>query len=387
MNVGSLFSGIGGLDLGLERAGFRVVFQAESDEYRRRVLAERFPGVACYEDVAQVAPGPRDGGGHLGGDGARADARLDGSSLPVEPAAADLAGVPSERGLRQPELPSGRRSDADGEPDERPPAVDLLCGGFPCQDLSVAGRRAGLAGTRSGLFFEFARVAESLRPRFLLVENIPGLLSSNAGRDFGVVLGTLAELGYGLAYRILDSRYFGVPQRRRRVFVLGVLAEPDSRAAAERAGQILALGSRCERHSQAGGEAGPEPPVASLSGLGSGGPDDNDGQGGRLVGYALRKDPGGTGQGHNTTYVSFDAEQSYQEPSEHAYLTRKLRRAVSDGQMVRRLTPVECERLQGFPDEWTQLGGTPDSRRYAALGDAVTVNVSEWIGRRLAGAR
>jgi DNA-cytosine methyltransferase len=103
--------------------------------------------------------------------------------------------------------------------------VDLLCGGFPCQDVSVAGQRRGLAGSRSGLFHEFARIAGTLRPRWLLVENVPGLLSSNGGRDFGVVLGTLADLGYGLGWRVLDSRFFGVPQRRRRVFVVGALVE------------------------------------------------------------------------------------------------------------------------------------------------------------------
>ena len=200
------------------------------------------------------------------------------------------------------------------------------------------------------------------------------------------MLGTLADLGYGLAWRILDSRYFGVPQRRRRVFILGALADRDPRAAAERAGEILAVGTRCAaascdaRRSGAGGcRRISQRPWKRWPG--------RQRRAGRSAsGLRAPQRPGGTGQGHNTTYVSFDAEQSYQEPSEHAYLTRKLRRAVSDGQMVRRLTPVERERLQGFPDEWTQLGGTPDSRRYAALGDAVTVNVSEWIGRRLAGA-
>jgi hypothetical protein len=119
---------------------------------------------------------------------------------------------------------------------------------LPLPGLSVAGRRAGLAGERSGLFHEFARIADALRPRWLLVENVPGLLSSNGGRDFGVVLGTLADLGYGVAWRILDSRFFGVPQRRRRVFIVGALADGDPRAAAERAGEVLAVGSRCDRH-------------------------------------------------------------------------------------------------------------------------------------------
>jgi DNA (cytosine-5)-methyltransferase 1 len=213
------------------------------------------------------------------------------------------------------------------------------------------------------LFFEFARIADVVRPGWVLIENVPGLLSSNGGRDFGELLGTLADVGYGVAWRILDSQHFGVPQRRRRVFILARLADGDTRTASERAGQILAVGPRCHRDHQTrretrtdvagtlgngtggGGRTtdldGHGAYVASLSGLGSGGPDDNDGQAGRLVMYA--------------------------------------------GASVRRLTPTECERLQGFPDAWTVVPGVrcPDSRRYAAMGDAVTVPVAEWIGRRL----
>lgn len=203
----SLFSGIGGFDLGIERAGFRVLVQAESEPYRRAVLRARFPDAELYDDVRRVAT-----------DGVRA---------------------------------------AEGD---RP---DLLFGGFPCQDLSVAGRRAGLAGERSGLFFEFVRVAEAIRPRAVLLENVPGLLSSNSGRDFGIVLGALADLGYGLAWRVLDSRFFGVPQRRRRVFILGV--EPSGRAGAERAARILAVGTRCGRHPAARGKKGPDDPAGLVA--------------------------------------------------------------------------------------------------------------------------
>jgi len=107
--------------------------------------------------------------------------------------------------------------------------VDLICGGFPCQDVSVAGRRKGLAGSRSGLWFEFHRVLEELRPRWVVIENVPGLLSSRQGRDFALILRGLAELGYLSAWRILDAQYFGVAQRRRRVFIVGHLG--DGRAA------------------------------------------------------------------------------------------------------------------------------------------------------------
>lgn len=175
--VGSLFSGVGGFDLGFERAGFSVAFQAEQDPWRRKVLAHRFPEARLYADVHDVR------GEGAGRDGA--------SSLDVDGAA---------------------------------PVVDVLVGGFPCQDLSVAGKRAGLAGARSGLFFEFARIADELvRPGgWVLIENVPGLLSSASGRDFAVLVRTLGDIGFhDLAWRVLDSRHFGVAQRRRRVYILG----------------------------------------------------------------------------------------------------------------------------------------------------------------------
>jgi DNA (cytosine-5)-methyltransferase 1 len=101
------------------------------------------------------------------------------------------------------------------------PSRGIITGGFPCQDLSVAGKRAGLAGERSGLFWEIARVVEETQTEWFILENVPGLLSSNEGKDFGVVLGTMADLGYSVAWRTLDAQHFGVPQRRRRVFIVG----------------------------------------------------------------------------------------------------------------------------------------------------------------------
>src|SRR4030095_2839657 len=182
-SAGSLFSGVGGLDLGLARAGWRHAFFCESDPYRRDVLRGRWPGVPVYEDVHQVDKTAWDS---RRGEGRRA---LGGER---DHAAAD----PARPGLGRPG--AGRIG----------VAIDLLCGGFPCQDVSVAGRRAGLAGSRSSLFHEFARVADALRPQYLLVENVPGLLSSHGGRDFGVALGTLADLGYGLAWRVFATTVF-----------------------------------------------------------------------------------------------------------------------------------------------------------------------------------
>jgi site-specific DNA-cytosine methylase len=176
----SLFAGVGGFDLALDRLGMRCVGQVELDPVCRSVLARHFPEVPRHDDVRTTT--------------------------------AWWA----------------------AEPRPRP---DLITAGFPCQDVSAAGHRAGLAGPRTGLFFDLARVVDALSPRWVLLENVPGLLSSNRGEDFRVVVATLAQLGYGVAWRVLDARFFGVPQRRRRVFVVGhrgtpcpfaVLFEPDS---------------------------------------------------------------------------------------------------------------------------------------------------------------
>jgi len=235
-----------------------------------------------------------------------------------------------------------------------------------------------LADPRSALFFEFARIASELRPRWLLVENVPGLLSSNEGTDFTVVIQTLDKLGYGLAWRILDSRYFGVPQRRRRVFIVGYLG-------AECPAEVLFEPEGGGRDTAAGGAAG-------------------EGVAGTLGGGA----PGARGRAP-LTHGSFDKSHApgRRREDDENLVVHTLRAlgfdASEDGTgrgtplvtsgSVRRLTPTECERLQGFPEGWTCLCGCepysmaacrcPDGPRYAALGNAVTVNVARWIGGRL----
>lgn len=341
MTFGSLFSGVGGLDLGLHRSGHEILFQCEVEPWRREVLAKRFPRVLCYESIQEV--------GH-------------------EPLNGRFRYVGRERDERD-----GNANGSDSR--HTGSNVDLLCGGFPCQDVSVAGRRKGLAGKRSGLFFEFARVARLIRPSWILLENVPGLLSSRRGRDFATVLGTLAKLGYGLAWRILDSRFFGVPQRRRRVFIVGTLIKRDSRAAGERAAQILAVGSRCEWHLEAGKKTGP-----NITGT----------LGARTHGRSVGCDEAAGNQLVSETLLS---RQRHDYESETFIIgplgggnDRIGRRSEDDPNLVtvngvRRLLPVECERLQGFDDGWTS--GYSDSRRYAGVGDAVTVRVAEWIGLRL----
>jgi DNA (cytosine-5)-methyltransferase 1 len=162
----SLFAGIGGFDLAMERNGVEVVANVEIDKACQKVLARHFPNAKQFSDITDVK----------------------GSDL-IE------AGFNPSRGI--------------------------ITGGFPCQDLSVAGKRAGLAGERSGLFWEIARLVEETQTEYFIIENVPGLLSSNKGKDFGVVIGTMADIGYSLAWRVLDAQYFGVPQRRRRVFIVG----------------------------------------------------------------------------------------------------------------------------------------------------------------------
>jgi DNA (cytosine-5)-methyltransferase 1 len=174
----SLFAGVGGFDLAMQRNGVKVVASVEIDKSCQKVLAKHFPDAQLFDDVTTVK----------------------GSDLIA-------AGFNPSRGI--------------------------ITGGFPCQDLSVAGKRAGLAGARSGLFWEIARIVEETQSEFVVIENVPGLLSSNNGDDFAVVIGTMADLGYSVSWRVLDAQYFGVPQRRKRVFIAC------QRTAGERFGEIL----------------------------------------------------------------------------------------------------------------------------------------------------
>jgi len=176
----SFFSGVGGLDLGFERAGIKTVSVCEIDPYASSVLAERFPEAPNLGSITEI--------------------------------------------------------NADDIPE-----ADIWSGGFPCQDLSVAGKRAGFAGKRSSLAFTFLDLVERRRPRWIVLENVPGLFSSNNGADFGRLLHEMEQLRYSVAWRTLDARYFGVPQRRRRVFIVASL-EPD------RAAEVLFECEGCERH-------------------------------------------------------------------------------------------------------------------------------------------
>jgi DNA (cytosine-5)-methyltransferase 1 len=316
-------------------------------------------------------------------------------------------------------------------------ALDLLVGGTPCQSFSVAGLRAGLADPRGNLALTFLAVADKYRPRWVVWENVPGVLSSAGGRDFGAFVGGLAELGYGWAYRILDAQHFGLAQRRRRVFVVGCLGGWQRAAAVlfERASLSGHPASRREA-----GQSAPTIPSRRTAGGGLGTDFDCDGGLHVVKGAAIGREPSagpqygevlsdGTVYTLNCTEVhavahAFDARQidviQYGDQAgpldtdghsiavalrgregggmiELGDDTAFALRASQGGgdkphvltQMaVRRLTPRECERLQGFKDDYTLIPyrGKPaaDGPRYKALGNSMAVPVMAWIGRRIA---
>lgn len=309
------------MDLGLKRAGWHTVSFSEIDPYASAVLAERWPGVPNLGSIVGLA-----------------DRWGRGQSAVGEGLGCGLCG--SELGHRE-GCPFG---------------AHLWSGGFPCQDLSVAGKRRGMgSGTRSGLAFAFLDLVRVYRPPLILLENVPGLLSSHGGKDMAVLLGTMVELGYGVAYRVLDARYFGVPQRRRRVFIVGVT--PGGRAGAERAAEVLSVGSRCRRHPPTGIEAGPEPAER-----------------------VARSVTGSSGKHHDPDTDTYVTQALRSNPyADHVGDDRKLiLSAAPDPHGVREADGL-AGRLDGHPLDPPKI----DSARYRCCGNGVVSDVAEWIGRRL----
>jgi DNA (cytosine-5)-methyltransferase 1 len=320
--------------------------------------------------------------------------------------------------------------------------VDLLVGGTPCQSFSVAGLRKGLDDPRGNLMLTYLAIADKYRPRWLVWENVPGVLSSNGGEDFGTFLGGLGELGYGFAYRVLDAQYFGVAQRRRRVFVVGHLGDwrPAAAVLFERyslsgnpapsrekredpakcltrgAGQRYDFetedlipaygipGNWIGRKPENGGNAtepmhdiAPCLTKADQHGVAqpipfgvSEKPD---------VGHCLRSGASRADKHESTTYVAQPVAVGTDLynlsitgdvaacMSTAGSTSSKTGPTVMQSMAVRRLTPVECERLQGFPDSYTDIKSknkpTPDGPRYKALGNSMAVPVMAWIGQRI----
>lgn len=321
LTVGSLFSGIAG-DIGLEQAGMKVLWRVEKDRYCRQVIRAHFPYIPLFEDIKDVT----------------------GQDLP---------------------------------------RVHVLCGGFPCQDLSTANSaRKGLKGERSALFWEHIRLIRELHPRWVLIENVPGLLSSNGGRDMATVLGALGDCGYGWAYRVLDSQFFGVPQRRRRVYIVG-----HSGGDWERPAKVLFEQEGLRGDIKKGGEEGKETAYSLTSRVGG-----RDQREDTYVIQALQaRDYKGVGSQYvqeGKLIISVHPAQTgsngwgvLEDGTTHTIDSSGGDRVSIPTRGVRRLTPLECERLQGFPDGWTE--GLSDTQQYKALGNAWTVPVIKWLGERI----
>ncbi|MCA3377554.1 MAG: DNA cytosine methyltransferase [Roseomonas sp.] len=240
--------------------------------------------------------------------------------------------------------------------------IDLLVGGTPCQSFSIAGLRGGLADDRGNLALEFLRLADRTRPRWLVWENVPGVLSSNGGRDFGSIIGGMVKLGYGIAYRVLDAQYFGVAQRRRRVFVVGYLGDWRRAAAVLFERASLRWDTPPRRKTREG--LAPSLAARTTGGGGLGTDAELDGAVGALCRDSFSGGAGGRPEGAASGHF------------------------LAVNSAVRRLTPRECERLQGFPDDYTLIPyrGKPaaDGPRYKALGNSMAVPVMRWIGDRIA---
>jgi len=331
--------------------------------------------------------------------------------------------------------------------------IDLLVGGTPCQSFSVAGLRKGLDDPRGNLMLTYVAIAARYKPRWLVWENVPGVLSSNRGRDFGTLLAALGQIGYGFAYRVLDAQYFGVAQRRRRVFVVGYLGDW------RRAAAVLFERESMSGHPPPSREAKQDVAGAVTASAFSGG------AGGRPEGAAvnhfipeiastiqttcndysradgfnmvagpltagMHRGPRGTEAVDSNHLIAFPAEMSGTQaastpevspslsvkhttavawtasamansyawerdvyPTLNAQIpndTSNIQYGIRQDMAVRRLTPIECERLQGFPDNYTQIPwrnktpeNCPDGPRYKAMGNSMAVPVMRWIGERI----
>lgn len=224
-------------------------------------------------------------------------------------------------------------------------SVDIVVGGTPCQDFSIAGKRAGLDGERSGLALHFVRIISEIKPKWVIWENVPGVFSTNGGRDFGTFLRALDNVGYSCAWRVLNAQYFGTPQRRRRVFIVGHFGDWRPAAAVLFEPESLCGNTQTSREAQEEAFSKTGSRLASDSTIAK-----------TLTAHGLRLD--------------FETED---------FVTDEL----GEGGHIRRLLPSEYERLQGFPDNWTKIPGASDSARYKALGNSMSVPVMRWLGVRL----
>lgn len=256
------------------------------------------------------------------------------------------------------------------------PDHDLLCAGFPCQSFSIAGKRGGFDDTRGTLFFEIARILTDKRPRYFLLENVKGLLSHQEGKTFQTIIGVLSDLGYGVEWQVLNSKHFGVPQNRERVFIVGHLG-------GESGFQVFPLkeSSKGNLHYLAGVVSAREKWIKGDKNYSR---EFSQGQGvysDKGIAQTLADNAGGLGGKTGLYQVGDKGASNYLDSNYHkGWLTHGQRTMIVEQMKIRKLTPTECERLQGFPDDWT--GGISDTQRYKCLGNAVTTNVITAIGNK-----
>tara|TARA_R100000234_G_scaffold100018_1_gene68785 strand:- start:1904 stop:2989 length:1086 start_codon:yes stop_codon:yes gene_type:complete len=288
-------------------------------------------------------------------------------------------------------------------------AVDVICGGTPCQSFSVAGLRKGLSDDRGNLALTFCRMVQQLRPKYFIWENVPGCLSSNGGRDFGSITGAMAKFGYVFGWRVLDAQYFGVPQRRRRLFLIGCSSGHigDIR-------QVLFDTEGGKGNSEKSGEAeqGSAEEITGCTDRGSKRINTLDTQCGleKMTHQSLasghyvvetfdqqRYDQWGTNKTASTVkardykdvtdMVVYECHHTDSRVKELDQTCQTVTSRWRTEKLVRRLTPIEAERLQGFPDDYTNIlwrGKTaPDMHRYKAMGNSMAVPVMRWLGNKI----
>lgn len=246
------------------------------------------------------------------------------------------------------------------------PQFDVLCAGFPCQAFSIAGKRMGFEDTRGTVFFEIARIAKEKRPPYLFLENVRGLLNHDKGRTFDTIISTLDEMGYDAEWQVLNSKYF-VPQNRERVFIIGHLR-------GERTRQVFPLGDFDKETDK----QKPKEIVGIVNDKGNLRGVENS----TCIDSNYWKGCDNHAQ-RTMVYMSntnANMKQREQERTETWTLGTSTDFGIREGMRIRKLTPKECERLQGFPDDWT-VGS--DTQRYKQCGNAVTVNVVEYIAKEL----
>ena len=318
MKVLSLFSGIGGFDYAFQKKGHKIIGACEIDKYARQVYARHFPGVTIYEDATKINP-------------------------------------------------------------EELPDFDILAAGFPCQPFSIAGRKKGFEDTRGTLFFEIARIAQEKRPRHLLLENVKGLLSHARGDTIRKIYKTLDELGYDTESHIINTKNF-LPQNRERIFIIGTL-----RGGGERRREIFPIREDIERNLSSRHKTQEERKRIQNTVAGAIDANYYKGYGTRTMIVTAKKDAIESKTELSAVPIligNYNAHGRRMKTHKENMFTLDANagQGIFDGKKARRLTPTECERLQGFPDRYTEP--LSDTQKYKCLGNAVTVPVVEYILER-----